>query len=152
MKTFFLPRGIRNNNPGNIRISNAKWQGQKNPVSSGGDNDFVEFISPLYGIRALMKLLLNYYLKHGLDTVESLINRYAPPFENATDMYIYSVAADAGFKRREKINLTDKNVLISVTKAIVRHECGKPPQDMPHYWYEDCVYVDAAKLALEKGK
>lgn len=66
MHDIFKPRGIRNNNPGNIRLSKTKWEGQK-PLQA--DLDFIEFLSPLYGLRALMKLLLAYHLRHGLDTV-----------------------------------------------------------------------------------
>lgn len=137
-----LPRGIRNNNPGNIRLSKTVWQGQRKTIMS--DKVFAEFTSPVFGIRALMKLILTYYLKYGLDTVESIINRYAPPCENATDNYISHVAKIVGVSRRTKMNLTDRNLLIALVKAVVLHENGAAPEDMPYYWYEDSVYDDAA--------
>lgn len=144
MLAIFLPRGIRNNNPGNIRLSKTIWQGQKAPPQS--DQIFIEFTAPVYGLRALMKLLLTYHLKHGLDTVECMINRYAPPYENATDRYIYSVAKAMGIKRTEKIDLTSVPVLIAITRAIVLHENGPPPPDMPEGWYAEALYQQAAGL------
>ena len=48
-----LPRGIRNNNPGNIRVAKIRWQGQK---TAQFDQSFVEFDSPEMGLRALMKV------------------------------------------------------------------------------------------------
>ena len=147
---LFLPRGIRNNNPGNIRLSKIKWKGQK--CSNQIDSQFVEFISPLYGVRALMRLLLTYYIKYGLDSVEAIINRYAPPIENATDSYIYHICTILNVKRREQINLCNKKHLINFAKAITLHENGKSFYEENRFWYGEDVYIEAAKLALEKGK
>ncbi len=146
MNFFFLPRGIRNNNPGNIRLSKVVWQGQKQEPQQ--DLDFVEFISALYGLRALMKTLLTYHLKYGLDTVESLINRYAPPHENATDNYIYGVAKAMGVKRTDKVSLASKRVLLSLVRAIVVRENGPPPAARPAGWYDASVYEQAAAMVL----
>ena len=146
MLAIFLPRGIRNNNPGNIRLSKTVWQGQKPPPQA--DPDFVEFISALYGLRALMKVLLTYHLKYGLDTVECIINRFAPPHENATDGYIHSVAKAMNVRRTDKISLTSPPVLIALTRAIVLQENGRPPADMPPGWYDHAIYDQAAGLVL----
>jgi hypothetical protein len=135
MVDFELPRGIRNNNPGNIRLSGVKWKGQK---LRQVDTAFIEFDAPVMGLRALMRLLLNYHLRYGLDSVESILNRYAPPEENATDHYIHSVCREIGVKRREALNLKDPGTLIKLAKAIVRHENG--PKD----WYGDELYTAAA--------
>jgi len=144
--TTILPRGIRNNNPGNIRLSKIMWQGQKR--TENGDKVFAEFVSGRFGIRALMKLMLNYYLKYGLDTVESIINRYAPPCENATDNYISHVSKILGVNRRTKMNLANARLLINLAKAITLHENGRAPEDMPYYWYEDKIYEEAAENLL----
>ena len=53
-----LPRGIRNNNPGNIRHG-ANWLGL-NPNGRNIDSAFCVFTAPVYGIRALAKVLVNY--------------------------------------------------------------------------------------------
>jgi len=143
MHPLLQPRGIRNNNPGNIRLSAQRWQGQK-PAQS--DTSFVEFESPLLGLRALMKLLLGYQLRHGLDTVESILNRFAPPHENATDNYIYAVCCDMGVKRRDVLRLQNPAVLTALAKAITHHENGRRPDGAD--WYADVLYAEAAGLAL----
>ena len=93
MNSIFLPRGIRNSNPGNIRLSKTKWQGQAEAQEDGA---FVVFVQPVHGLRALMRTLLTYYLKYDLNTVESIMNRYAPPHENETDAYIHQVSRVLG--------------------------------------------------------
>jgi hypothetical protein len=140
MHSFLLPRGIRNNNPGNIRLGTVRWQGQK-PIQQ--DTEFVEFEAPQDGIRALMKLLLTYQRKYGLDTVESIINRYAPPHENATDHYIHSVCKKLGVRRRDVISLENRALLCLLAKAIIHHENGAPPPSMPRDWFEPAVYAEA---------
>ncbi len=145
MTGFYLPRGIRNNNPANIRLSKTKWLGQR--VTKLSDSAFVEFVSPLYGVRALMRILLTYYFKYGLDTVESILNRYAPPCENATDSYAYHVAKLLGVKRRQRIAVHEDDTLIMLSKAIVLHENGKSPKDTSQYWYEENIYNTACKMA-----
>lgn len=148
---LFLPRGIRNNNPGNIRLSGVKWQGQK-PQQE--DASFAEFTEPVFGLRALMRLLLTYHIKYQLDTVESIINRFAPPYENATDHYISSVAKRMGVGRGAALDVADKTTLLSLSRAIVLHENGRPPQGRPPCWYVNGLYETAADLALneQKGK
>lgn len=137
------PRGIRNNNPGNIRLSQTRWQGQK---TFQFDTEFVEFETPVLGLRALMKLLLTYHVKHQLDTVESIINRYAPPNENATDAYIASVSRALNVKRRDAINPLKKETLVLLAKAICHHENGIAPGGK---WYPDNLYEAAAQLVLK---
>ncbi len=145
MLAILLPRGIRNNNPGNIRLSKTVWQGQR-PASL--DADFAEFTTALYGLRALMKTLLTYYLKYNLDTVGSIINRFAPPHENATDAYIYAVTQALKVKRTDKIDLTAKPLLTALTRAIVLRENGHPPAGRPPGWYAPELYEEAANLVL----
>lgn len=145
MYKILLPRGIRNNNPGNIRIGKSRWQGQSEVQT---DAEFVEFDDAVYGLRALMRLLLTYRIKYGLDTVESIINRYAPPKENATDNYIYHVAQALKVKRTEVIDLTAAPVLTALAAAITRHENGRAMEGFPRDWYPPGLYARAAELAL----
>ena len=121
------------------------WQGQS---PEPGDADFIVFTAPLYGLRALMKTLLTYYLKYNLDTVESLINRYAPPHENATDNYIHAVSRALQVKRTEKIDVASRPVLVALARAIVLRENGAPPPDRPAGWYDPLLYDQAASLVL----
>lgn len=143
MNSVFLPRGIRNNNPGNIRLTQTRWQGQKDVQ---GDTSFVEFTAPLWGLRALMRVLLTYYFRHGLDTVESIVNRWAPPHENATDHYVYSVARHLKKARRDRLDVADPAVLIALAEAITRHENGHPPAGQPRFWYAPALYAEAAAM------
>lgn len=147
MHSLLLPRGIRNNNPGNIRLTATRWQGQKDVQT---DTSFVEFTSPVAGLRALMRLLLTYHFKHGLNNVESIINRWAPPHENATDHYIHSVARHLGVARRTEIDLTDASILIKLAEAITQHENGRAPAGQPAFWYEPSLYTKAAALLREQ--
>lgn len=144
-----LPRGIRNNNPGNIRLSVSKWKGQRNFQF---DPAFVEFVTPVMGLRALMRLMLTYHFKYGLDSVTALINRYAPPHENATDSYIHQVARRLGVRQFDKIDLRRSDVLITLARAITRHENGVPHQGYPSDWYAGGVYGDAYNMVMAEIK
>lgn len=119
-----LPRGIRNKNPGNIRLSRDKWQGL---AAKQLDKDFFQFISYEYGLRALARVLLTYQGKHGLDTVRKLIGRWAPPNENDTGAYARAVAKAMGVKLDDPVNLGDHATMLALVKAIVMHENGMQP-------------------------
>ena len=93
-----LPRGIRNNNPGNLKeLSGDKtqWQGER---ATDDDPIFEEFETMEYGIRALMKILINYMKKYKLRTIIEIIKRFAPASENDTRAYINSVSRITGFE------------------------------------------------------
>lgn len=121
-----LPRGIRNNNPGNIDYNprNA-WKGQQ-PHDAKIEPRFARFDTPHNGIRALAKLLLNYRKIHGLRTVESLIARWAPSNENDTKAYARAVATEVGVPMQAVIHL-DQPTLEKLVAAIIRHENGRQP-------------------------
>ena len=142
----FPPRGIRNHNPGNIRHSRAEWAGK---AAAQSDTQFVVFTEAVYGLRALMRLLLNYYRKFGLDSVESILNRFAPPHENATDHYIAAVMKEMRVTRRQSLTLEKAETLIALTRAIVRYENGRPEGGTD--WYPDEIYTRAARLAFGKA-
>ena len=116
-----VARGIRNNNPGNIRHGD-KWQGL---AAEQTDSSFCVFTSAEYGIRALAKVLLNYEKKYGLNTVKKIINRYAPPNENDTGSYIQSVAGQLGVNPDDVIDINNQAVMLILVKAIIRHENGE---------------------------
>ncbi|WP_368937597.1 structural protein [Proteus terrae] len=125
-------RGERNNNPGNIRHG-SKWQGLSTQQT---DPSFCQFVSPEYGIRAIYKLLQTYQKKYELNTVESIIDRYAPPNENNTVGYINRAAKDIGVSVNEPINVSSKPVAIALATAIVGVELGYQP-------YSQKVFEDA---------
>src|SRR3954463_6825023 len=105
-----IPRGIRNNNPANLRHSKNVWQGA---ASEQNDPDFVTFITPIMGIRAVMKILQNYYNKHALSTVWEMISRFAPPSDNnPTDIYASHVAAHMGVNVNDEINIINDSAMM----------------------------------------
>lgn len=110
-------RGIRNNNPGNIRKSADKWQGLS-PEQT--DAAFFQFVAPQWGVRALGKVLLNYRRKYGLATVRDIINRWAPPVENDTSAYVNFVARRLGVAPDAIIDVDAR--LPELAAAIIRHE------------------------------
>ena len=88
------PRGLRNNNPLNIRKNNkTQWIGQ---CGKQEDRAFVQFRSMPYGYRAAFKVLQNYRVLYDCMTLRQFIQRWAPPAENNTDAYVKSVARSAG--------------------------------------------------------
>ncbi len=124
------PRGIRNNNPLNIRENDKvdyDWVGES---LFDSDADFEEFSSPVYGIRAAARVLKNYRNKYNLNTVTGIITRWAPPkndageFENDTQAYIDSVAGKVGIDANEPLAEVDYTRLIS---AMIYHENGQQP-------------------------
>ena len=89
-----IPRGYRNNNPCNIRLTSSKWQGL---CLEQKDVSFCQFVNLTYGYRAVFKLLNNYYLKHNCIDVRSIISRWAPVGDgNNTKAYIVYVASNSG--------------------------------------------------------
>lgn len=116
------PRGIRNNNPLNIRISADAWQG-----ATGDDGEFVTFETPFYGLRAAARTLRTYADKHGIKTVKSILHRWAPPTENDTESYIRSVTSKTGLSPDDKLySATDYQRLLT---AMIYHENGQQPYD-----------------------
>src|SRR3569623_3049005 len=85
---YNAPRGLRNNNPGNIRKTAPDWRGEV----VGSDSAFEPFATPEAGIRALAVLQRNYKRKYGLRTERAIITRYAPPRESNTESYVSAVA------------------------------------------------------------
>ena len=97
------PRGIRNNNPLNIRHSPSRWQGM---AVEQTDPSFVQFRSMAYGYRAACKLLQSYWQRFRKEgkpfTVRTIISRWAPPEDNNdTESYIRSVLLIGGLGGQE---------------------------------------------------
>lgn len=127
MMTSKEPRGIRNNNPLNIRenhLIDYDWVGEH---ELDLDSEFEEFTTPLYGIRAGARILKNYRNNHGLFSVSAIINRWAPPSENNTQSYINSVSNKLDVSPSDALEISDYPALIA---AIIHHENGKQPYSM----------------------
>ena len=138
-----IPRGIRNNNPGNIELSRDVWVGQAEHQTDGR---FIQFNEPVYGIRALMKVLLNYQKLHKLKTIRRMIHRWAPPHENKSVDYSLFVAQRMGIGVAVPFSF-DRKKLIHMAEAITRFENGENKDGLP-YWYSPIIFGQAADMAL----
>lgn len=117
-----LPRGMRNNNPLNIEHNTRNlWRGLADPPSDGR---FARFVSMEHGVRAAAVLLRNYQERYNLQTVEDIVRRWAPPFENNVAAYVRSVNRHAGFTPGQKLKLDDDATMVRLIRAMARHECG----------------------------
>jgi len=115
------PRGIRNNNPGNLIYTNIKWNG-KLSKEQNKDRRFEMFKAPEYGVRAMIKDL-KHDIEKGKNTVPALIEEYAPKFENNTAAYINTVCKDLKVSEQAKL-LPTKNTLRLLVLSIARVENG----------------------------
>ena len=98
-----LPRGIRNNNPLNIRKSKDKWKGLS---LTQNDPSFCQFKSLEYGWRAAFYLLTRtYYHKYRLYTIRAIISKWAPPCENNSKAYVENVSRLTGIDPDEPIGI-----------------------------------------------
>ena len=119
------PRGIRNCNPLNI-IKGYNWKGLR-PEQT--DSKFCQFESMFFGWRAALILLRNYIegrtsSRVKYNTIEKVINRWAPITENATQRYIDNVAEDLGIDPRETFSFSDKEIICQMVASMAFVECG----------------------------
>lgn len=116
------PRGIRNNNPLNIRKGN-NWQGERHPQT---DPAFEEFQSVEMGLRAGFIIIRNYMkTRPPHDTLRKIITRWAPTNENNTAAYIKTVTEKSLVNPDERLKFTDKNKLCRIVAAMCFVECGQ---------------------------
>jgi hypothetical protein len=122
-----LPRGIRNNNPLNIRLSpDNRWQGRLSPRLNS-DGAFEQFQDPIMGLRAAAVLLIAHYDRRHLETIRKLVEVWAPPNENDTEAYARCVAEESGFGIDEPLDLHDYRCLRPILTAMIRIENGRQP-------------------------
>lgn len=143
--TTRLPRGIRNNNPGNIRlVSGMRWLGQV-PAEKQTDPVFVQFEDIFYGVRAICRLLRTYRDRYGIDTVAGIIERWAPPGENDSRRYASYVATQVRAAPDAPIDLSDPHVVRDLVRAICVYECGHV---VHRYVSEDMILRAACAAGL----
>lgn len=116
-----MSRGLRNNNPLNIRKNSTKWQGLA-PVQS--DKAFFVFVAPEWGYRAAIRTLQTYRRKYGLYTLREWIERWAPPVENDTEAYIRCVCQRTEMPETARPNIENKVVMCSIVAAMSFMENG----------------------------
>ncbi|WP_324723850.1 hypothetical protein [Lelliottia sp. JS-SCA-14] len=115
------PRGIRNNNPGNLNFAN-----QAGATKEGGQGGrFAVFESMEHGVAALYKQL-QIYFKKGVNTLSSIVKTYAPASDgNNVDAYVSALSKATGKGANEAIDAGDTTTIAKLMKGIVDHENGK---------------------------
>ncbi|HGG8717267.1 TPA: hypothetical protein ACJJY0_005056 [Enterobacter asburiae] len=115
------PRGIRNNNPGNLN-----YAGQAGAIMEGGEGGrFAVFESMQHGVAALYKQL-QLYFKRGINTLSSIVKTYAPASDNNNvDAYISALTKATGKGANEVLDSGDTATIARLMKGIVDHENGK---------------------------
>ena len=132
--------GLRQNNPGNIRPG-AGFIGE-----TGQGSGYATFQNPLFGGRALARLLSTYKNKHGISNVDSLIDRYAPSGDNTMESrtnYKGFIANKLGVGKDDEIDLDDDNTKLGVMKAIVEFENRN---ENPYSDQEYNLMIQSAKM------
>ena len=125
-------RGIRNNNPANIRLG-CKWKGL---VDNPTDKEFCQFITMTWGVRALLVTLRTYVVKHKLHTIRDIIYRWAPASDgNNTEKYV------------EFVEKAIREIDSPITQTL------QPIDFMPKYQHSECILFLMAKAMckMESG-
>jgi hypothetical protein len=126
-------RGLRNNNPGNIERNATRWQGMS--AIQSDDERFVQFDHAKWGIRAIARILITYQDKRRakdgspINTIQEIINRWAPPFENPTDAYAQHIAIVLSSGVNDYIDIYEYDIMFNIVKAIIHFENGVQPYD-----------------------
>lgn len=137
MNNSRMPRGIRNNNPLNMKEFDIPWRGKV-----GDDGIFTIFETPWYGIRAAANDIKNDYLK-GKNTIAALLAEFAPDVENNTGSYIAHISQKVGIGPHEPISSARQ--LTAMVDTMILHENGQQP-------YDQELIADAVMAGLTSGK
>ena len=115
------PRGIRNNNPLNIRIGN-KWFGE---VDNPTDHEFEQFKEMKYGVRAAFIILWKYLYRYRLKTVKEIVKRWAPASENNVESYVRTVIQSQGLKQNETLDFENYTQMRLLLRGMCLAENGQ---------------------------
>lgn len=124
------PRGIRNNNPGNIERSGIQWQGSipsdqvQQVLGIAYDPTFEQYVDPSYGVRAIGHVLLSKQSR-GLTTVDAIIRDYSKTDQEA---YIANVSEALNVDPQQEIDVGA--VLPAFAAAIIQQENGQQPYQL----------------------
>ena len=116
-----MTRGIRNDNPLNIRHGKSQWVGMREKQT---DKAFVQFTERKYGYRAAFVLMRGYITK-GKDTIGKIIAKWAPSSDgNNTQSYINYVSRSTGIDASHVLRWEDKEELVEIVRSMAHMECG----------------------------
>ncbi len=115
-------RGIRNNNPLNIRRSKDRFKGEVQST----DKSFKQFESMEYGYRAAF-VIIGTYISKGVNTLEKIIERWAPSTENHTGLYIDFVEKRSKVDRNCRLTSKSGLAIFKIVEAMMEYETGEKP-------------------------
>lgn len=116
-----IPRGIRNNNPLNIRIGNV-WLGEREHPT---DLWFEEFVTMAYGLRAAFVILRRYIRHYHIDTVAGIVHRWSPDGGEKEKYYIDTVCQRTQLTPDQPIKYEDRETMVNLVAAMAFVECGQ---------------------------
>lgn len=118
------PRGIRNNNPLNIRyVEKNNWQGR---VHIKRDFQFEEFTTMYYGYRAAFLIIHKYMTLYSLRTPFQICARWAPIGDNNNpSAYAKFVCNRMGCGLNDELDFRDPLQMIRLAAAMTEMENGK---------------------------
>lgn len=127
-----VARGLRNNNPGNVRLTAppTDWRGWVGPLEQS-DPEYVQMRTMADGVRMALVVFRNYQSRYGLRNVVELIGRWAPSIENDTGAYVADVAARVGVAPGVPIDLRNRDTAYDFLRAVFRHENGVAAELIP---------------------
>ena len=115
------PRGVRNNNPGNIEDGPFA---RSLPGYKGTDGRFAVFETPQAG-QSAQGALLQSYGRRGINTVQAIIGRWAPQSDgNPTNNYSAFVAKKLGVSQDQSLDMNNPQVIAALSGAIADFENG----------------------------
>ena len=114
-------RGIRNNNPGNIRRSGQKFAGE----IESKDKNFKQFSSMAYGYRAMFRVITTYIKHRNVHRLDQIVTRWAPSQDdNDTATYINFVCGVTKFKPDRIIDYRNEADMRMLVSAMSQMENG----------------------------
>lgn len=135
-----LPRGIRNNNPGNLRAG----YGLKKEVPK--QDGFAHFESVLDGLQSMAALTFDYYHLHGRRTLKTFIGHYAPSSENDVTAYVRGVGLRLAISPLKfevyDLRLDQGMRAFDFIRAMITQENGNPPTD----WFTQPEWITPLTL------
>ena len=107
---------VQNNNPCNIKAVRTPWKGQVGTDKHG----HAVFDEPAHGIRAAANVLINYYLRHGLDTLNGVVGRFCT---GNREQYVAYLSRRLGLRPNESFDVLAR--LPELLQAMARFESGR---------------------------
>ena len=120
------PLTLRYNNPGAVEFK--PWMSQYG-ARLGPNGRYAQFDSPDQGYQVMGRVLDTYRDKHGLNTVNGIINRWAPANvdNNSTGTYAANVAKSLGIDPSAPLTPEQRP---SLMRAMASYEAGRPVPGM----------------------